>query len=230
VLRISGIRKIYIDAGDKKNILLFDLTGQEDQPAVQARPQPRALVGLTMKDSTSGAIVRAALDHDTDAIAAIYGQHVMHGSASFETDPPPPHEIARRRAALLEGGYPYLVAERDGSLAGYAYASAYRPRAAYRNTVENSIYLHPDAIGSGLGTVLLSALIAACEERHFRQMVAVIGDSANVRSIRLHERLGFRLLGTLQAVGYKHGRWLDTVLMQRTLGAGDGVPPDSRHA
>jgi L-amino acid N-acyltransferase YncA len=178
---------------------------------------------------TREAIVRPTQDHDVDAIAAIYGHHVQYGTASFETDPPPASEIARRRAALVGQGYPYLAAEQDGSVIGYAYASAYRPRAAYGDTVENSIYLHPDAIGSGLGTSLLSALIAACEARHFRQMMAVVGDSANVRSIRLHERLGFRLIGTLQSVGYKHGRWLDTVLLQRSLGAGDAAPPVSRH-
>jgi len=177
-----------------------------------------------------GIAVRPAQDRDIGTIAAIYGHHVRHGTASFETEPPPPAEIARRYAALIDQGYPYLAAERDGSVIGYAYASAYRPRAAYRDTVENSIYLHTDAIGSGLGTALLSALIAACEARHFRQMIAVVGDSANVRSIRLHQRLGFRLVGTLQSVGYKHGRWLDTVLLQRSLGAGDGVAPMARGA
>ncbi len=128
----------------------------------------------------------------------------------------------------MEEGYPYLVAERDGRVVGYAYAGAYRPRAAYRDTVENSVYLHPDAIGLGIGSLLLAALVTACEARGFRQMVAVVGDSANLPSIRLHERHGFRRVGTLEAVGHKHGRWLDTVLLQRRLGAGDTAPPMRR--
>ncbi|HVY14735.1 MAG TPA: GNAT family N-acetyltransferase [Rhodopila sp.] len=175
-------------------------------------------------------LIRPALDDDVPAIAAIYADHVRHGFASFETDPPTTAEIARRRAALLDQGYPYLVATLDGAVAGYAYAGPYRPRAAYRDTVENSVYLHPDRIGSGLGTALLSALIAACEDRGFRQMVAVVGDSGNHRSVRLHQRLGFRLVGTLESVGHKHGRWLDTVLLQRALGAANTAPPLARGA
>jgi phosphinothricin acetyltransferase len=136
--------------------------------------------------------------------------------------------MARRRGALLEAGYPYLVAERGGEVVGYAYASAYRPRAAYRDTVENSVYLRPDAVGRGTGSLLLAALIEACEARGYRQMIAVVGGSANVASIRLHERHGFRLVGTLRSVGHKHGSWLDTVLLQRTLGAGDTAAPEPR--
>ena len=171
--------------------------------------------------------IRTAALSDIAAIAAIYGHHVQHGVASFETEPPSLTEMARRQASLVEQGYPYLVAVREGAVIGYAYASSYRPRLAYRNTVEDSVYLRPDATGAGVGSRLLAALIEACEARGFRQMVAIIGDSANLPSIRLHERHGFRLIGTLASVGYKHGRWLDTVLMQRNLGPGDGAPPAS---
>ena len=177
----------------------------------------------------AGATVRPAVEGDVAAIAAIYGHHVLHGTASFETEPPGVEEMARRRAALLEAGYPYLVAECGGEVLGYAYASAYRPRAAYRHTVENSVYLRADVSGRGIGSLLLAALIEACEARGYRQMVAVVGDSANAASIRLHERHGFRLVGTLRSVGHKHGRWLDTVLLQRTLGAGDTAPPGLRN-
>lgn len=182
----------------------------------------------TILTSKLGATVRPATAEDIAAIAAIYGHHVLHGTASFETEPPGAGEMARRRAALLEAGYPYLVAEREGEVLGYAYASAYRPRAAYRDTVENSVYLRADVIGHGIGSLLLAALVAACEARGYRQMIAVVGGSANAASIRLHERHGFRLVGTLRSVGHKHGQWLDTVLLQRTLGAGDAAPPEPR--
>ncbi len=171
------------------------------------------------------ATIRPATEADVPAIAAIYAHHVRHGRASFETEPPDEAEMRRRRAALTQQGYPYLAAIRDGVLVGYAYASAYRPRAAYRDTVENSVYLHPGEAGRGTGSALLAALIDGCTERGFRQMVAVVGDSANTASIRLHERHGFRLVGTLRSVGFKHGQWLDTVLLQRELGPGDSTPP-----
>jgi phosphinothricin acetyltransferase len=121
--------------------------------------------------------------------------------------------------------YPHLVAVHGGRAVGYAYAGPYRPRAAYGDTVENSVYLHPDTIGRGIGRLLLEVLVAECEARGFREMVAVVGDSGNMASIRLHERLGFRMVGVLRSVGYKRGRWLDTVLLQRELGLGDGAPP-----
>ncbi len=171
------------------------------------------------------ATLRPVTEADIPAIAAIYAHHVHHGRASFETEAPDTAEMQRRRAALLAQGYPYFVATRDSVLVGYAYASAYRPRAAYRDTVENSVYLHPDETRRGTGSALLATLIAACAERGFRQMVAVVGDSANTASIRLHERHGFRLVGTLRSVGFKHGQWLDTVLLQRELGPGDSKPP-----
>jgi len=167
-------------------------------------------------------------DDDLAAIAAIYAHHVLHGTASFETEPPSLEEMRRRRAELMARGYPYLVADDPAGIVGYAYAGPYRARPAYGNTVENSVYLRPDAIGRGLGRRLLDALIADCEGRGYRQMIAVVGDSGNTASIRLHERAGFRLVGVLRSVGFKHGRWLDTVLLQRALGAGDGAPPRPR--
>jgi phosphinothricin acetyltransferase len=171
-------------------------------------------------------LVRPSIEADISAITAIYAHAVGHGTASFEVEPPDEAEMARRRQAVLAGGYPYLVAEIDGTLAGYAYAGAYRPRPAYRFTVEDSIYVAPDRQGSGVGRALLVALIEACEALGFRQMVAVIGDSASQGSIRLHESLGFRPVGVLEAIGFKHGRWLDVVLMQRALGA--ATPPHGR--
>lgn len=172
-------------------------------------------------------IIRPALPSDIAAIAAIYAHAVLHGTASWELDPPDEAELLRRQEAILAGGYPYLVAERDGILLGYAYAGAYRPRPAYRATVENSIYIAPEAQGAGIGSALLDALIEACTQAGFRQMIAVIGDGtgASVGSRRLHERAGFRLIGVAEKVGYKHGRWLDQMLMQKELGEGDRSPP-----
>jgi phosphinothricin acetyltransferase len=169
--------------------------------------------------------IRPALAADIPAIAAIYAHAVLHGTASFELDPPDAPEMTRRQAALVDGGYPYLVAERDGVLLGYAYAGPYRPRPAYRSTVEDSVYVSPSAQGQGVGRALLGALIDACERSDFRLMVAVIGDAESRASIRLHESLGFSSVGALEPVGYKHGRWLATVLMQRVLGPGAGAPP-----
>ena len=171
--------------------------------------------------------IRPGLPADIPAIAAIYAHAVLHGTASWELEPPGEAEMQRRFEAVLAGGYPYLVAEREGGILGYAYAGAYRPRPAYRSTVENSIYIAPGAQGLGIGSLLLDALMQACTERGFRQMIAVIGDSANRASISLHEEAGFDLVGTLRSVGWKHGRWLDTVLMQRPLGPGDGEPGGS---
>lgn len=170
-------------------------------------------------------LLRPCLEPDLDAITAIYGHAVQTGTASFELEPPARDEMARRRRSLLDAGYPYLVAEVGGRVAGYAYASAYRARPAYRGTVENSVYVDPAAHGRGVGRALLARLVDECAARGFRQMVAVIGDSANLASRRVHEAAGFTLVGTLRSVGWKHGRWLDTVLMQRPLGAGDGAPP-----
>lgn len=163
------------------------------------------------------AVLRPVEARDVAAIATIYGHYVRHGTASFETEAPDETEMGRRRRTLAEQEYPYLVAERDGIVVGYSYASAYRPRAAYRNTVENSVYLRPDCVGQGVGSLLLGGLIAACTERGYRQMIAVVGGSDNEASIRLHRRLGFELVGTLRNVGHKHGLWLDTTLLQRSL-------------
>ncbi len=172
--------------------------------------------------------IRPVADSDMDAIAAIYAHHVLHGTASFETEPPSRDELCRRRDAVLERGMPYLVAADGDHVHGYAYAGPYRTRAAYADTVENTVYLRPEVQRRGTGRALLTALIEACEAAGLRQMVAVVGDSDNVASIRLHEAVGFRRVGVLQAVGYKHGRWLDTVLLQRPLGPGSSVPPRLR--
>jgi L-amino acid N-acyltransferase YncA len=169
--------------------------------------------------------IRACEEADVAAITEIYRHHVLNSPATFELEAPDAAEMTRRRRAVVEGGYPYFVAEQGGRIVGYAYASAYRPRPAYRNTVENSVYVRPGCERRGIGRVLLEALLEACERGGFRQVVAVIGDSANEASIGLHAHLGFRMAGTLQAAGYKFGRWLDIVLMQRALGPGDSTPP-----
>ena len=176
-------------------------------------------------DSAGAVTIRACEERDVAAITEIYGHHVLHGAASFEVEPPDAAEMARRRHAVVDGGYPYLVAEQGSRVVGYAYASAYRTRPAYRNTVENSVYVAPGRERQGIGRGLLKALLAACEERGFRQVIAVIGDSANDASIGLHAHLGFQIAGTLRSAGFKFGRWIDIVLMQRALGPGDGTPP-----
>ena len=169
--------------------------------------------------------LRPSIEADVEAIAAIYAHHVTHGTGSFETEPPSISEMRTRWSTLVARDFPHLVAIRSGEVVGYAYAGPYRPRAAYRGTIESSVYVRADLIGLGIGRRLLEALIAACRARGFRQMVAVVGDSDNVKSIRLHEQLGFRLVGVLRSVGYKHGRWLDTVMLQLELGPGDRAPP-----
>jgi len=150
-------------------------------------------------------------------VHAIYGFHVLHGLASFEEEPPSVDELNRRRADVLDRGLPYLVAEIGGLVVGYSYAAPYRSRPAYRFTVENSVYVDQNLRGQGVGYLLLSALISRCIACKCRQMIAVIGDSENTASIALHERLGFIRVGTLHAVGFKFGRWVDSVLMQRAL-------------
>jgi L-amino acid N-acyltransferase YncA len=162
-------------------------------------------------------VIRAATPLDTEQIAAIYAHHVLHGTGTFELEPPDTAEMDRRRADIQKVGCPYLVATAGYRVLGYAYAAPYRPRKAYRFTVEDSIYIDPAETGRGIGKLLLSAVIQACQESGKREMIAVIGDSGNVASIRLHERLGFRHTGILEGVGFKFDRWLDTVLMQRSL-------------
>ena len=172
-------------------------------------------------------LIRDSSAADIPAITAIYAHWVTHGLASFEVDPPDPTEMARRRDAVLAAGFPYLVAEAPEGLLGYAYASAYRTRPAYRFSVENSVYVAPGAGRRGIGLALMEEVIAQCTGAGFRQMVAVIGDSGNAASIALHKRAGFTTAGLLKAAGWKHGRWVDSVLMQRPLGAGAGAPPEN---
>jgi len=169
--------------------------------------------------------IRPTREPDLPAITAIYEHAVLYGTATFELVPPDIAEMRQRYSALMDGGFPYLVALLDGQVAGYAYAGAYRPRPAYRFTVENSIYLDPAVQRRGIGLQLLQRLILKCEARGFRQMIAVIGDSANAASIGIHARVGFRLIGTHPNVGLKFGRWLDTVMMQRDLGESAGSMP-----
>src|SRR5450759_3822679 len=155
-------------------------------------------------------IIRDARDADISAIASIYGHHVLHGLASFETEAPGAQEMVRRRTEILARNFPYLVAELNGAVAGYAYANHYRTRFAYRFSVEDSIYVDPACAGRGVGHKLLAALI---------------GDSGNFPSIRLHQACGFTLTGSFKSIGFKHGRWVDSVLMQRALGKGDSSLP-----
>jgi L-amino acid N-acyltransferase YncA len=170
--------------------------------------------------------IRPAAESDIPAIAAIYRPAVLTGTASFEVEPPDDEEMLARYRRIVAGGYPYIVAEESGRVLGYAYAGPYRPRPAYRHAVEDSIYVAPDAHGRGVGGALLAALIADCEAHGFRQMIAVIGDAASAGSIALHASQGFRQAAHLSSVGFKHGRWLDQILMQRALGPGDAAPPE----
>jgi L-amino acid N-acyltransferase YncA len=161
------------------------------------------------------------------AIHAIYSHSVRHGTASWELTPPDQAELGRRMTTVLDQGYPYFVAELAGSVVGYTYASSYRPRPGYRYTVENSVYVAEGLQGRGIGRALLGHLIDACTDRGFRQMIAVIGDSQNAASIALHRSLGFVHVGLLPNIGFKFGRWLDSVLMQRGLGDSDATLPPS---
>jgi L-amino acid N-acyltransferase YncA len=164
--------------------------------------------------------IRAATTADLPAITAIYDHAVRTGTATFEIEPPDHAEMRRRHDTLVAAGFPYLVAIMEDAVVGYAYAGPYRPRPAYRFTVENSIYLDSQRQGQRIGTRLLQQLIEDCEARGFRQMIAVIGDSTNLASIGVHARAGFDMIGTHPNVGFKFGRWLDTVMMQRALGDG----------
>jgi L-amino acid N-acyltransferase YncA len=169
--------------------------------------------------------IRDATPADIAATQAIYAHHVLHGLGTFETAPPGVEEMQRRYAQITGDGFPYLVAEEPGRLLGYAYANHFRTRAAYRNTVEDSIYIAADAMGRGVGTRLLNALIERCTALGLRQMLAVIGDSANAGSIGVHRGCGFEHTGVMKAVGRKFDRWVDVVIMQRALGAGSDTPP-----
>ena len=174
-------------------------------------------VAEPLPEGAHSPVVRPAGEADLPAIQSIYAAHVLGGTGSFEEVPPGIDEIRARWRTVVDRGLPYLVAGEAGRVQGFAYAGLFRPRSAYRFTVEDSIYVAPEALGAGVGSLLLGALIGACEERGMRQMIAVIGDSANTRSIRLHQRHGFVRAGTLVDAGYKFGRWLDAVFMQRTL-------------
>jgi L-amino acid N-acyltransferase YncA len=175
-----------------------------------------AAAALTLREARAG---------DGPWLQAIYAPHVLEGFGSFKEEPPGAEEMERRRAGVQERGLPYLIAEREGQVLGFAYAGPYRPRTAYRFTVEDSVYVAREAAGQGIGRRLLAEVIARCEAMGMRQMLAVIGDSENRASIRLHERLGFRHAGVFAAVGWKRGRWLDSVLMQRALGPGSQTAP-----
>jgi phosphinothricin acetyltransferase len=174
----------------------------------------------------SDSAIRSATPADIPAITEIYAEAVRHGTATFELEPPDAGEMRRRFEALQAGNFPYLAGTVDGRIVGYAYAGPYRPRPAYRFTVENSVYLLPASHRRGIGLALLNELIAQCAARGYRQMIAVIGDSANVASIGVHARAGFDMIGTHPNVGFKFGRWLDTVMMQRALGAGGRTTPE----
>lgn len=170
-------------------------------------------------------LIRPSLDSDLDAITRIYGHHVLHGTGTFETTPPSASDMAARRADVLAKGLPWLVIEEDGQVLGFAYGNWFKPRPAYRFSVEDSIYLAPEAAGKGLGRALLAELLAAFERAGVRKVMAVIGDSGNAGSIGVHRALGFEPAGVIQSCGWKFDRWLDIVLMQRSLGAGDSSPP-----
>lgn len=170
-----------------------------------------------MNGASGPVCVRPAVPADLPAVAAIYGPYVERSVVSFETTPPDAATWRRRFDAVTGSGLPFLVADVEGAVVGYAYAGPWKEREAYRHTVENAVYLAPDARGRGVGRVLLDALLTACTEAGARQVIAVIADTGDPASVRLHARCGFREVGRLEGVGFKHGRWVDTVLMQRSL-------------
>lgn len=178
---------------------------------------------FTMQSSLSFSL-RPATEADMAGVQRIYGEHVVHGLASFEEAVPTVDDMLARFRALTSQSFPYIVAERRGAVVGYAYAGHYRTRSAYRFTIENSVYVEREAAGEGIGRALLSSLIQECEKGPWRQMIAIIGNSGNGASIALHKSLGFRLVGTLRDVGFKHDQWVDTVLMQRALKPDRGEP------
>lgn len=170
-------------------------------------------------------LIRPSRDEDVPAITALYAHHVLHGTGTFETEPPSVADMRTRRTDVLSKGLPYLVAEQDGKIAGFAYGNWFKPRPAYRYSVEDSIYLAPDLHGQGLGRALLAELLARCEAVGIRKVMAIVGDSANAGSIGVHRALGFTQVGTIDACGWKFGAWRDIVIMQKTLGLGDTQPP-----
>jgi len=170
--------------------------------------------------------IRPARDEDMSAIAAIYTHHILNGTGTFETTPPSTEEMATRRADVLAKGLPYLVLEDAGEVQGFAYCNWFKPRPAYRFSAEDSVYLAPDTGGKGLGRILLTELMAQAERAGVRKLIAVIGDSANAGSIGVHRSLGFNQVGVLSACGWKFGRWLDVVLMEKFIGAGNTSSPE----
>jgi L-amino acid N-acyltransferase YncA len=170
-------------------------------------------------------LIRASVDADLPAITAIYAHHVLNGTGTFETEPPSVTDMATRRADVLGKGLPYLVAEENGVVTGFAYGNWFKPRPAYRYSVEDSIYLAPGQQGKGLGRMLLTELLARFEAAGIRKVMAVIGDSANAGSVGVHRALGFTQVGIVESCGWKMGAWRDIVIMQKTLGAGDTLPP-----
>jgi phosphinothricin acetyltransferase len=171
-------------------------------------------------------IVRPAEPRDAEALSAIYGHHVLHGFGTFEEAAPDAAEMERRRTAIAERGLPYLVCEADGRVLGFAYAGPFRPRQAYRYTVEDSVYVAPEAVGRGVGRTVLTAVLDRCTDLGVRQVVAVIGDAQNAASIGLHRTLGFQDIGVGRSFGFKHGRWVDIVWMQKALNGGDASLPE----
>lgn len=171
--------------------------------------------------------IRASQDGDLAAITSIYGHHVLHGTGTFETDPPPLSDMGARRADVLGKGLPYLVAESDGKVLGFAYCNWFKPRPAYRFSAEDSVYVSHDAHGKGLGRALLAELGAQAERAGVRKLIAVIGDSANQGSVGVHRACGFTDVGVLTSCGWKFGKWLDVVLMEKPLGFANRTPPDN---
>jgi L-amino acid N-acyltransferase YncA len=171
-------------------------------------------------------LIRPSTEHDLPAITRVYAHHVLHGTGTFETTPPSLEEMTARRADVLSKGLPWLVVEEAGEVLGYAYGNWFKPRPAYRFSVEDSIYLAPEAAGQGLGRALLAELLATLERSGIRKVMAVIGDSANAGSIGVHKALGFEQVGVVPSCGWKLGRWLDIVMMQRAIGEGDRTPPE----
>ncbi|MDB5928974.1 MAG: GCN5-related N-acetyltransferase [Polaromonas sp.] len=170
-------------------------------------------------------LIRPSRAEDISAITAIYAHHVLHGTGTFETEPPSAGDMTARRADVLAKGLPYLVAEQEGEILGFAYGNWFKPRPAYRYSVEDSIYLAPSLHRKGLGRALLAELLARCEAAGVRKVMAIIGDSANVGSVGVHLALGFTQVGIVESCGWKFGAWRDIVIMQKALGAGDTLPP-----
>jgi phosphinothricin acetyltransferase len=203
--------------------------GRKDKQARGISSQPSEIESMPVSNdpiaTRSAARVRAASEANMEAVREIYAHYVVSSLATFEETPPTLEEMLARRRASVELGLPYLVAEAGGEIVGFAYAAAYRARPAYRFTIEDSVYVADGLAGGGIGSALLGELIAGCERGPWRQMLAVVGDSANTGSIALHQRLGFELVGMLRSVGFKFGRWVDTPILQRGLGLGGEQPP-----